>query len=229
MSISNKIKLINYLVNSNCSDKKSINEALKWEKVYLNNLDKRIPSNYYAIYDVLKMIPSNINLYDNFLKKLESKFELDCNILEVGGGNLPRIAERIAKKQLDIGCGSITVIDSNLAINNTKYSNLKLCRNEFTLDTDISNFGLIIGLFPCEATEVIVHKSLINNKSFFIRLCDCIHPFDDFSEEEYNFYLTHPQEYYKLIVNTYKYYTSKFNRKMETINEETPIIYSKKK
>ncbi len=224
-----RIKLIGYLFSPESNDVMSKVYALAYSNIYLNNLDKMIPSNFYSIYDRLGMIPDSVNHYDRFINKLEQVHNLGCNILEVGGGNLPRIAERIAKRQIDIGCGSITVMDPSLSVKKSKYKNLKLCKEKFTLETDIKDYDLLIGLFPCTVMELMLHKALIENKDLFFRMCDCVHYSDDLSEELYNYYLEHPDYYQKMLIESYVDYSNVFNRNMEVIDDDTPILSIKNK
>ena len=222
--------LMKYLLSNECSDKESKLAALRFHKEYLANIDKKIPSNIYSIYDELGFIPDN-NRYDSFIEKLSKEFDITGNILEVAGGNLPRLGERIAKKQIELGNGRITVIDPELSVSTSKYSNLVLCKEEFTLDTNIKNFDLIISLFPCEATELTIYKSFNENKNFFIRLCDCIHQYEDFSEDDYNYFLNNPKKYRKMLIDGYINYAKHFKRKLKVLDEQSdsPIIMSKKK
>ena len=222
--------LMKYLLSNECTDRKSKLLALRFHKEYLANLDMKIPSNIYSIYDELGLIPEN-NRYDSFIEKLSKEFDITGNILEVAGGNLPRLGERIAKKQIELGKGRVTVIDPELSVSTSKYSNLVLCKDEFTLDSDIKDFDLIISLFPCDATELTIYKSFNENKNLFLRLCDCIHQYEDFSEDVYNYYLSNPSEYRKMLIDGYKNYARQFKRKLKVLDEQSdsPIILSRKK
>ena len=46
-----RIKLIGYLFSPESNDVMSKVYALAYSNIYLNNLDKMIPSNFYSIYD----------------------------------------------------------------------------------------------------------------------------------------------------------------------------------
>lgn len=224
------IKYISYLLKTECKDNNIILGAINMEDYYLSNLDKKVPSEYYEIYDELDLIPNDKNIYDKFLNKLLENFDIDCNILEVGGGALPRLAYRISQKQLEIGCGTITVIDPKLSIKQSNNSNLRLYKEKFKMETNVDDFNLIIGIFPCEATDVIVKKSLYSNKDFFIRLCDCIHSKDiDFSYSQYCYYLKNMKEYFQKVIDKQKKLANIFDRKIEVIDDETPILLCKKK
>ena len=228
--MSYKTKLIRYIFDGECSDIKSKIVALTASKEYLADLSKKIPSNYYAIYDRLGLIPENNNRYNQFIEILEKKFNLNTNILEVGGGNLPRIAERIANIQLNTQNGKITVIDPMLSTKKTNYNNLTLCKDNFTLETDIKQFDLIISLFPCEATETLIYKALTENKNLLFRMCDCIHLYEGMTDEEYNYFLKYPNKYYSMEMDRYKKFARMNGRKLEISGpQDSPIIMCKKK
>ena len=207
-------KLIKYLFNPKCSDVKSKIDALRFAKKYFNS-DSIISSNIYAIYDELGLIPEQENRYDLFVNKLISIFDIKGNVLEIGGGNLPCVGERIAKRQIELGKGTITVYDPSLSVKKSKYPNLILCKDELTMTTDIQGYDLLIGAFPCDATELMIHRALTENKDFFIQLCDCVIPFKDMSEEEYIYCQHHPNVYQQMLVDAYINYAKHFNRKVK--------------
>ena len=90
------------------------------------------------------------------------------------------------KRVLDVGCGPLA--DLSLVLTNMGYETtgidprvhekgrIKLIRRAFDyLKTDVSNFDLIVGLEPCDATEHIVRSSLKNNVPSAISLCAAPH------------------------------------------------------
>lgn len=225
------IKIIKYLFSDDCSDITSKKLAYKYQKEYLSDLSQKIPSSIYSIYDELGLIPDEYNWYEEFIDILIKNFDINCNILEVAGGNIPRLATRLSKRQYHLSSDTITVIDPSLAINPLNYPKLKLHKETFDLDTDIYKYDLIISLFPCEATEIILCKALEQNKDFFIRLCDCIHKFEEMDKIEYLYWIKNPNDYRKMLINKYKEYANYFERKIEVINNhpDSPIIMCKKK
>ena len=68
----------------------------------------------------------------------------------------PTLSNLIARSQLNIGSGTITVYDPRLVISEPKYSNMKLYKEEFKKDIDISSFDLVISIMPCSATEIVL-------------------------------------------------------------------------
>lgn len=229
--MNNSIKLIKYLMSNQCSDINSKIQALNSRKIYLSGLEQKIPSNIYSIYDELGLIPEDNNIYENFIDILIQYFDINCDILEVAGGNIPRLAIRLSNRQMRLGRGTITVIDPTLSVINMNYPNIKLCREQFDLETIVDYYDLIVSLFPCEVTEIIIYKSLEKNKNLFIKLCNCVHKFEDISDEDYNYYILHPEKYRKVLLERYSFYAKCFERKMDIINEQTdsPILICKKK
>lgn len=191
----------------------------------------KIPSDFMEIYDELGLIPDKENYYITFLNELEKYYKLDCNILEIGGGNIPSLAKRIAKKQIKIGSGTITVFDEELAFFKNDYSNLKLQKENLNENSNIKSYDLVISLFPCTATFLTIYKALEYNKDFFIGLCDCIHPIYGDSDDMYKYYLTHPLEYQKKMLDEFEYMTKYYSRKLKIIDtlHGFKILSSKKR
>ena len=81
--------------------------------------------------DILNQIYTTMNLdnspnsyYQRNLTNIIKQFDIGCNILEVGCGMLPAFAELIAKKQEQLGIGTITAIDQELLTITSKYKKL---------------------------------------------------------------------------------------------------------
>ncbi len=142
-----------------------------------------------GVYEILKEAAtsgkiSNKFLRDSFyemhLKKLQDFFPIDGNILDVASGYIPAFGNNIAKKQLQIGTGKITVCDPSLIIKESKYKNMILCKEEFTTNTDVTKYDLITGIMPCEATVPIIEAACKSQKDFYVAMCGCVHfPNDD--------------------------------------------------
>ena len=113
------------------------------------------------------------NLYLQYLGLIEKYFDLRSNILEIGGGFYPSLASHIADRQLKLKSGTITVYDKNLVT--TSLKNIKLIKRDFTLEDDVSNFDLLVGIMPCQATSLIIKKANEYKKEFFLALCGCTH------------------------------------------------------
>lgn len=158
---------------------------LKYESLYEERMINYIKEHFWdsmdeVAPDVLMQIYSEFgvlknNFYLEHLNKLKQKFDITGNILDVGSGVIPAFGNLVAKEQLRIGSGTITLYDPKLILVKPKYPNMKLVKKEFTLDTDVSNFDLITGVFPCAATEHIIESACKNNKNFYLAMCGCTH------------------------------------------------------
>lgn len=141
-----------------------------------------IPSVMRQIYDELGFIDKKNNLYDAFVRILDKNFDINSNIIEVGGGVIPSIAKKIRLKQVN---GSVTVYDPRLSTKYKSTNKLKLKREKFSENTNIKKADLIIGFMPCEATELLVQQATRYKKDFLIALCEGGHySFDDYFDTE---------------------------------------------
>ena len=122
------------------------------------------------VFDQLGLIPEDQNLYIAFMNLLEKEFGLEGkNIVEVGGGILPRLARRINMKQKN---GTITVYDPRLGMREQGNERLILKREKFNQNTPVQDADLIIGLMPCEGAVDLIESAAKNNKDFMIWLCE---------------------------------------------------------
>lgn len=121
------------------------------------------------MYSELGFMDDKEDIYHAFIKILEENFDIDTDIIEVGGGRIPSLAKRIALKQKK---GTITVYDPNLISTDSPYPNMVLRKQPFTLQTPVKEDQLIIGFMPCEATEKIIYNAKKNNAHFLIALCE---------------------------------------------------------
>lgn len=121
------------------------------------------------MYSELGFMDEKEDIYHAFIKILEENFDIDTDIIEVGGGRIPSLAKRIALKQKK---GTITVYDPNLISTDSPYPNMVLRQQPFTLQTPVKEDQLIIGFMPCEATEKIIYNAKKNNAHFLIALCE---------------------------------------------------------
>lgn len=163
-------------------------------------------------------------MHDIFLSFLKDYNGLDQDIFEVACGMYPILADKIDKYQQESGKGTITACDPLLIT--TRVGNIKLSRKFFTEKTDIQNFSLITGFFPCEATLKIIENANYNDKDFTVALCGCTH-FNDFY-----FYMTSSFERWKNHVYSTAKETLKSGRTLDITSLdgiEYPIISSKRK
>lgn len=137
---------------------------------WVHSLDKKFQVDILRqLYSELGFTDEENDIYHAFIKILEENFDIDTDIIEVGGGKIPSLAKRIALKQKQ---GTITVYDPNLISTESPYPNMVLRKQPFTLKTPVEKDQLIIGFMPCEAAEKIIYNARQNNAHFLIALCE---------------------------------------------------------
>lgn len=138
------------------------------------------------IYSELGFFNDSENIYIGFIEILENNFDIERDIIEVGGGRFPTLAKTIALKQHK---GTITVYDPRLVTTKSEVPNMTLKKENFTMSTPIKKDQLVIAFMPCEATESTIVASGTNNTDFMIALCEGGPHGDEFdyfeSEEEW--------------------------------------------
>ena len=149
----------------------------EWELIrmyFFNSVNYiTIPLIITQIYSELGIDAKALELYKNHFSKFKSNFSFSQNIIDIGGGRLPAFANMIAEEQLKIGKGTITVYDPKLVITKPKFDNMRLVKEKFTKDTDVSKYDLMLGIFPCEATSAIIESAIKNDKDFYVAQCGC--------------------------------------------------------
>lgn len=125
----------------------------------------------YAYLDVLKEEYNQYNKLINFYMDYFAQ-PFDKQILEVGVGSCPNLALSLHKLiKANNGTGSILGYDPELVV---PIERLDIRKELFTTATDISNIDILIGFFPCEATELMLDKALGEQKEICLQLCSCI-------------------------------------------------------
>ena len=110
--------------------------------------------------------PGRQELFYEYIKTHYRDF-FGKNVLEVGCGRTDKLSSMLSKYF------SMTAMDPTLEIcNDPKVTHVK---DFFTQATPISNYDLVIGLEPCQATEHIVRSCVNNNKPFIVLLCATPH------------------------------------------------------
>ena len=132
--------------------------------------DEMVPDLVREVYDELGLLADEDNIYLGFIEMLDDIFDIkDKNIVEVGGGVIPRLGKRIASRQTE---GKITVYDPRLSVYERDLERMHLVRDKFTKDTDVKDVDLLIGFMPCEATHLIISSATENDIDFMIALCE---------------------------------------------------------
>ena len=158
---------------------KNIHYYNELEQLYLNGLDiKTIRSYSDDLPDIYRQILEEIGYYDDCIEKsgynafiniLDKEFDINQNIIEIGGGMIPTLAHKISLKQQK---GSITIYDPRLSNYYKATKKFILKKEKFNKNTDITSSNILIGFMPCEATQTIIEKAINNNKDFLIALCE---------------------------------------------------------
>jgi hypothetical protein len=227
----NEIELIKYKITDFFN--KNPNLFTEEEKSYILDCSLKSINSYdltidliREVYDELNLLPEEKNVYKSFLKLLDTEFSIkDKNIIEVGGGVLPRLATRINDMQTT---GKITVYDPRLSTYVKEKTNFKLVREKFNKDTNIYDTNLIIGFMPCKGAEVILDTALNKNLDFMVGLCE-----GGLHGDEYDYFETDDEWRHSLINHT--------KRKVKTLGlgnleiayqkeygNPYPIIYNKR-
>ena len=106
------------------------------------------------------------------------------NIVEVGGGPVPALARKMTERMKDENgniVGSITVYDPNLI---ERYPKVRCIQEELKeTDTLTSNTSLI-GMLPCEGTQVILTFVDTKKLESMVQLCRCPSCVDLIKREE---------------------------------------------
>lgn len=143
-------------------------------KEFINNYELETKLDFITqVYAETGYIEDKYNPYKGFLTLLLDKHGVDCNILEVGGGYFPVMSKYIDEIQQQGKIGSITVYDPKLVT--TSLGKIKLIKERVLPSINLTGYDLILGILPCEATELTIRLANSNQKPFFIALCHCNH------------------------------------------------------
>lgn len=232
----------------NTKQRKSVEEAYQeykknYEHFYNEKARKYIEDNFFnganrtSNTDILMQLYSELGLdigkhtfYDEHLERINSIFGLDRDIIEVASGYIPAFANKIAKKQLALNRGTITIYEPELFEEKAKYSNMTIHKEKFTEQTKINKDSLGIGILTCDATEAMIRNFCKNNMDFYIAMCNCAH-------KSNNIFPTY--QYQNKMVDLAeslleKYSNNKKELKIDYLDDEfffgyAPIIYTKQR
>ena len=138
------------------------------------------------IFDEIGYLPDDENVYKIFLNYITSLCDVnDKNIIEVGGGVFARLSKRLSLEQKN---GKITVYDPRLDPTIESTDRFVCKKEDFTIDHDIGDTDLMIGLMPCQGAEPLLRQALDHDRDFILWLCeggphgDCFDYFEDADE-----------------------------------------------
>lgn len=172
-------------------------EALGYDVGYLNahlehdSLGAPLTSAFLSqIYEVAGLIKPNCSVYRRMAHIVNKNFNLKRDVVEIGSGIFPILGDYLRKCQLQLGKGTVTVYDAKVWTNYP--TSAKLVRSYFHTSTELASNSLLVGLFPCDATDVILEKALQEDLEFCIALCGCNHSGNPYlSTSEYHKLLIH--------------------------------------
>ena len=125
------------------------------------------------VYETIGLLDNYTNIYSVNLKHLMECYDINTDILEVGGGYVPAFAKKLSDQQKS---GSVSVMDPELIVKN--HGNLILYKENFSDKTDVSSYKLLVGIEPCDATIPMIKSANKNNFDMYMMLCGCTH-FED--------------------------------------------------
>jgi hypothetical protein len=198
-----------------------------WMYVYSNVC----PDLLMQIYTELGIESPNGNFYKEHLKRVQERFDITGNILDIGSGKIPAFANLLAYEQLRIGKGTITLYEPLLIETKPKYRNMTLYKEEFTSETHIKEFDLITGIMPCEATELVIEQACRNKKDFYVAMCGCTH----FDYIPWGMYAS-PEMYQDYVISKTQSLLKEYDNGELVIEQlddnyaiDYPILYNRKK
>ena len=150
-----------------------------WEYIeenFFTSIDSdETPDILMQIYSELGITPKSGNFYRKHLNLIKKLFPIDGNVIEIASGRIPALANMLAKEQLRIGKGTITIYEPLLIEMTPKHPNMELHQEYFNHETDVSKADLLVGVMPCEVTETILESAISNDKDFYVAMCGCVH------------------------------------------------------
>ena len=179
------------------------------------------PDVMHQVYSKIGVYDYTDNFYDMCIREIQKNYSLDKNVIDVGCGFYPAFAERVAKLQHD---GSVTAMDYDLIT--TEHGTVKLIKDTFTENTNLTKYDLVLGIMPCEATVPMIKNANKNDIDLFIQLCGCTHfenpnPFMPITLDMWYLYLDHVLKSTIPDSRTYSFYHPEWAM--------YPIIKTKKK
>ena len=183
-----------------------------------------VPDILRQIYDELDMLDPDKNIYEGFVNLLEENFDIDRNIVEIGGGKIPSLAKKIALRQTK---GTITVYDDKLITTESPFPNLSLEKRRLKSNEILKDADLIMGFMPCEGTQIAIELAKKNQLDFMIAFCEgsCQNELPAFIEDDWESGMIY--EARKAVRDSYLGELKKVKMKKKYQNPY-PIIYNKR-
>ncbi len=132
------------------------------------------------VYVYLDILPEEQNTYKMCLNIIKEEYGLEQDILEIGAGAIPILSIYIENEQKK---GTITAYDKNLVPNSL--GKIKIYKQNFTKNDSTKNYDLVIGIYPCEASSLVIEKASEENNDMFLLSCDCTHFSNEYLRSNY--------------------------------------------
>ena len=144
-------------------------------KSYVLTKDKVIADEVFDFY-VSEKLAQNEPRTTSFIRHLISKYNTTTTpkVLDVGAGRMCHLSTELGERGF-----KVVAIDPKIRLKDNEIKQRKIQRiikqpfycDEYGNGTDISNFDLLVGLEPCDATEHIIRQGLKYEKPFEVSLC----------------------------------------------------------
>lgn len=146
------------------------------------NFIKRNFHNYYSLYGVDTRLAQLYSLfgcfskysdpYIGFANVLQKYFDIKVDILDVASGHYPAFGIIVASRQIELGCGTITLYDPSIVCKDKPaYPNMKIYRDRFDNIPSLSEYSLITSTLPSTITKKIIDKVIGTDQELFLVLC----------------------------------------------------------
>ena len=144
-------------------------------KSYVLTKDRVIADEVFDFY-VSEKLAQNEPRTTSFIRHLISKYNTTTTpkVLDVGAGRMCHLSTELGERGF-----KVVAIDPKIRLKDSEIKQRKIQRiikqpfycDEYGNGTDISNFDLLVGLEPCDATEHIIRQGLKYEKPFEVSLC----------------------------------------------------------
>lgn len=142
-------------------------------KSYVLTKDKVIADEVFDFY-VSEKLAQNEPRTTSFIRHLIAKYNSSNKVLDVGAGRMCHLSTELGERGF-----KVVAIDPKIRLKDSEIKQRKIQRiikqpfycDEYGNGTDISNFDLLVGLEPCDATEHIIRQGLKYEKPFEVSLC----------------------------------------------------------
>ena len=170
------------------------------------------------------------NRYEHFSKFIKAMYPDARKVLEVGCG-----AGDLSKLLTELGY-EVTALDY-IKYNNLDKQGIAFYEKEFTLDTDISEYDLVVGLHCCDATERVIRNCINNDKEFAVVVCEKHQGLENNNIKNRNQYIKYLKNIsnrlkvtdlpiYEFIVNNYGTKTADYNVMIKATGRSGVAVYS---